>query len=53
MPHDFSLWQRTEVFSPEQQEKILALKSNLWNAAAADRLPAGVFAESSCARQLV
>jgi hypothetical protein len=35
MPHDFSLWQRTEVFSPEQQEKILALKSNLWNAAVA------------------
>jgi hypothetical protein len=30
MPHDFSLWQRAELFSPEQQDKILDLQSNIW-----------------------
>jgi hypothetical protein len=35
MSHDFSLWERTEIFSPEQENKILALKSNLWDTAIA------------------
>jgi hypothetical protein len=35
MPHDFSLWQRTEVFSTEQQDKIVELKTSLWNGAIA------------------
>jgi hypothetical protein len=35
MPHDFSLWKRTEFFSPEQQEKILDLKNKVWDAAVA------------------
>ena len=30
MPHDFSLWQRAELFSPEQQDKILDLQSKIW-----------------------
>lgn len=30
MPHDFALWHRTELFSPEQQEKILDLKVKVW-----------------------
>ena len=29
------MWERTEVFSPGQQEKILAIKKNLWDAAVA------------------
>jgi len=33
MPHDYSLWKRTEYFSREQQEKILELKNKLWDAA--------------------
>jgi len=41
MPHDFSLWQRTELFSPEQQDKILDLKSKVWNAAVAACPPTG------------
>jgi hypothetical protein len=32
MPRDFSLWQRTEVWSPEQLAKILELKYRLWKA---------------------
>lgn len=35
MPHDFSLWKRTEIFSSEQQEKIIDLKNNAWDAAVA------------------
>jgi hypothetical protein len=35
MPHDFSLWNRTEFFSLEQQEKILDLKNKVWDAAVA------------------
>ena len=35
MPHDFSLWRRSELFSPEQQDKIVDLKNKLWNATAA------------------
>jgi hypothetical protein len=35
MSHDFSLWERTEIFSPEQQDKVIALKNNLWDAAIA------------------
>jgi hypothetical protein len=31
MPHDFSLWQRTETFSAEQQDKILELKTKVWD----------------------
>jgi len=33
MPHDYSLFKRTEFFSDEQQDKILGLKNKLWNAA--------------------
>ena len=32
MPHDFSLWRRSELFSPEQQDKIVDLKNKLWDA---------------------
>lgn len=35
MPHDFSLWQRTELFSPEQQDKILDLQAKVWDTAVA------------------
>ncbi|HET9717574.1 MAG TPA: hypothetical protein VFP60_15450 [Pseudolabrys sp.] len=35
-PQDFSLWRRTELFSPAQQEKILNLQSKLWDSAVAD-----------------
>jgi len=31
MPHDFSLWQRAELFSPEQQDKILDLQAKIWD----------------------
>ena len=30
MPHDFSLWRHSELFSPEQQGKIVDLKNKLW-----------------------
>jgi len=32
MPHDFSLWRRSELFSPEQQDKIVDLKNQVWDA---------------------
>src|SRR5260370_1776360 len=35
MPEDFSLWYRTELFSPEQQDKILHLKVKVWDATVA------------------
>jgi len=35
MPHDFSLWQRAELFSPEQQHKILDLEAKVWDSALA------------------
>jgi hypothetical protein len=35
MPHDFSLLRQSELFSTEQQDKIIELKKNLWNAVAA------------------
>jgi hypothetical protein len=35
MAHAFSLWERAEVWSPEQQAKIIELKEKLWNAAVA------------------
>ena len=35
MPRDFSLWERAEVWSPEQQAKILELKNRLWHATVA------------------
>jgi hypothetical protein len=35
MPRNFSLWQRTEVWSPEQQAKILELKNKVWDATVA------------------
>ncbi len=35
MPHDFSLWRRSEHFSPEQQEKTVDLKNKVWDAAVA------------------
>jgi hypothetical protein len=33
MPHDFSLLEHRELFSAKQQDKIRALKSELWNGA--------------------
>jgi hypothetical protein len=35
MPHDFSVFEGTEVWSQEQQEKIFGLKAELWDAALA------------------
>jgi len=35
MPHDFSLWRRSELFSNEQQEKTVDLKNKVWDAAVA------------------
>jgi hypothetical protein len=35
MPHDFSLLRQTELFSTDQQDKIIELKKNLWDAATA------------------
>lgn len=35
MRHDFALWQRTELFSHEQEAKILYLRRQLWNAVVA------------------
>jgi len=35
MPHDFSLWQRAELFSFEQQDKILGLEARVWDTALA------------------
>jgi hypothetical protein len=35
MAHDFSLWQRIEFYSPEQQDKILDLKTKVWDATVA------------------
>ena len=32
MPHDFSLWRRSEFFSSEQQGKIVDLKNKVWDA---------------------
>jgi hypothetical protein len=32
MPHDFSFWRRSELFSPEQQDKIVDLKNKVWDA---------------------
>jgi hypothetical protein len=34
MPHDFSLLRQSELFSTEQQDKIIELKKDLWNAVA-------------------
>src|SRR5262252_8889693 len=33
MPHDYSLSKRTEFFSSGQEDKILSVKNELWNAA--------------------
>jgi hypothetical protein len=35
MPHDFSLWRRSELFSPEQQNKTVDLKNKVWDATVA------------------
>jgi len=35
MPHDFSLLRQTELFSTEQEDKIIELKKTLWDAVAA------------------
>ena len=35
MPRDFSLWQRTELWPPEQQLKIRELKNKVWDATVA------------------
>ena len=32
MPHDFSFWEGAEVWSSEQQDKILGLKTQIWDA---------------------
>jgi hypothetical protein len=34
MPHDFSLLRQSELFSTEQQDKIIELKKTLWDAVA-------------------
>jgi hypothetical protein len=34
-PHDFSLWEAGEVWSREQQDRILELKNTVWDATAA------------------
>jgi hypothetical protein len=34
-PHDFSLWEGAEMWSPEQHDKILQLKNEVWEAAIA------------------
>jgi hypothetical protein len=31
MPHDFSLWEGSEIWSREQQRKIVELKSRMWD----------------------
>jgi hypothetical protein len=50
MPHDFSVWKRTEFFSEEQQDKILDLKNRLWDAAVAACPQAGF--RPACAQSL-
>ena len=35
MPHDFALWRHSELFSSEQQVKIVDLKYKVWNATVA------------------
>jgi hypothetical protein len=50
MPHDYSLWKRTEFFSVEQQAKILDLKNRLWDAAVAACPQAGF--RPACAQSL-
>jgi hypothetical protein len=35
MPHDYSLWKQTELFSLEQQDTIIDLKNRLWDATVA------------------
>ena len=50
MPHDYSLWKRTEFFSVEQQDKILELKNRLWDAAVAACPQAGF--RSACPQSL-
>ena len=35
IPHDFSLWQRAEIFSPQQQARILDLQTKIWDTAVA------------------
>ena len=48
--HDFSLRDRTELFSPEQQDKILGLKANVWDAAVTACPQAGF--QPACAQAL-
>jgi hypothetical protein len=40
MPHDFSLWEGEEAWSPTQQAKILEFKNKIWEATAAACPPA-------------
>jgi hypothetical protein len=35
IPHDFALWRHSELFSSEQQVKIVDLKNKLWDATVA------------------
>jgi len=39
MPHDFALWGSTEVWSGEQQDKILQRKTEIWDQAGAACAP--------------
>src|SRR5262249_27315426 len=50
MPHDYSLWKRTEIFSTEQQDQILDLKNRLWDAAVAACPPTNF--RPACAQSL-
>jgi len=50
MPHDFSLWHRRELFSSEQEAKILDLQTQAWNATVA-ACPEGNF-RPACAQAL-
>ena len=53
LPHDFSLSRRAEVWSPEQQAKIVELKNTIWNATVAAcsrvQLPARLCIGIACA----
>lgn len=50
MPHDFSLWEGAEVWSPEQQQRIFELKDEIWKVAVA-ACPQSAF-QPSCSLSL-
>src|SRR5262249_24066510 len=51
MPHDYSLWKRTEFFSSGQENKILSLKNKVWRRVPASQLSTGMCAGSTDACQ--